>query len=602
MLRPFSRFCIMIGAIPESIIHSLSYEQQLLRLIKFLKNTVIPAIDGNTTAIKSIEEWIENVDLQEFVDNKLDEMVESGQLQEIIASYLEVSSLLAFNTVSDMKSGENLVEGSYVRTLGYHSINDGGESTYKIREVTNEDTVDEAFLIALDDENLVAELIYGNIINPIQMGAYGDNTHDDSIALQKGLDALHNRKALIYDLLGKYYLSNTGLHADSMYKCIIRNGYIRSDNFNIDSTDTTKNFILYTTVVENELQDPSSGGYCFEDNTLENITLDCELQDGVGCFGLATFMRININKCDFRRYKTYGVKTSDLVSYDGHELNITDSFFRANFRYETNTTGIGICITKPDCMFNNLVIVGGKYGINVKNAYNYFDNIHIYGASDYALYIESTHNIFNDMYFDGCGVYMYNPWVTTFNNCQWLGTTAFAPITLDKPAGYRLLQGLVFNNCNVRFDNESSQTLFVLPNGNFTINNDENYMNICNFNMLVHVVDNSYLIANDVSHNVASEFTFSESDYVEARTQILKKNGWIYISYQGPSVVHSSDTSIITIPSKYAPLNSNYSIPFITSNTYYGNLYVYNGVIKTGTLSNTTNAGRISFTFAYPYK
>ena len=93
MLRPFSRFCVMIGAIPRSIIESLSYEQQLLRLIKWLREVVIPAIDGNTTAIKAIEEWIENVDLQEFIDTKLDEMAEDGTLAEIIEDYATIPEL-----------------------------------------------------------------------------------------------------------------------------------------------------------------------------------------------------------------------------------------------------------------------------------------------------------------------------------------------------------------------------------------------------------------------------------------------------------------------------------------------------------------------------
>lgn len=158
MLRPFSRFCVMIGAIPESIIKSLSYEEQLLRLIKFLKTTVIPAIDGNTTAIQAIEEWIENVDLQEFVDNKLDEMAESGELTEIIASYLNVNSILAFNTKSDMKNADNLINGSFARTYGTTTYDDGLGCFYKIRTITSGDVVDEDNIVALSVSNtLIAE-------------------------------------------------------------------------------------------------------------------------------------------------------------------------------------------------------------------------------------------------------------------------------------------------------------------------------------------------------------------------------------------------------------------------------------------------------------
>lgn len=129
MLRPFSRFCVMIGAIPESIIHSLSYEQQLLRLIKFLKQTVIPAIDGNTTAIKAIEEWIENTDLQDFVDTRLDEMVEDGTLATIINQEIfgELNTQVQTNTedlttikpaVQSNTNSINLINSNYTIMIG----------------------------------------------------------------------------------------------------------------------------------------------------------------------------------------------------------------------------------------------------------------------------------------------------------------------------------------------------------------------------------------------------------------------------------------------------------------------------------------------------
>lgn len=206
MLRPFSRFCIMIGAIPESIIHSLSYEQQLLRLIKFLKQTVIPAIDGNTTAIKKIEEWIENVDLQEFVDNKLDEMVESGELQEIISEYLNSQAIFAFDSVEDMKSATNLINGSYAKTTGYYSKNDKGGALYKIRTVTNEDTENDMDIIAMNDETLVAEFISDGSIIPEQFGAKGDGTTDTTDILSYVFTYAGINKLSI-KLSGLYYIT-----------------------------------------------------------------------------------------------------------------------------------------------------------------------------------------------------------------------------------------------------------------------------------------------------------------------------------------------------------------------------------------------------------
>lgn len=100
MLRPFSRFCVHIGAIPESIIKSMSYEEQLLRLIKFIKETIIPAIDGNADAIEELQsqmvtlqnyvnEYFNNLDVQEEINNKLDNMAKDGSLTILIKNYVD---------------------------------------------------------------------------------------------------------------------------------------------------------------------------------------------------------------------------------------------------------------------------------------------------------------------------------------------------------------------------------------------------------------------------------------------------------------------------------------------------------------------------------
>ena len=172
MLRPFSRFCVTIGAIPPSIIQSLSYQEQLYRLIKFLRETVIPAIDNNAEAIEElqtkmielqtyVDNYFNNLDVQEEIDNKLDDMAESGQLENIISAYLQSNAILSFDTVSAMKNGENIADGVYCRTFGKTTYNDGLGSLYKIREVTSADTVDEINLISITgSDTLIAEKIY----------------------------------------------------------------------------------------------------------------------------------------------------------------------------------------------------------------------------------------------------------------------------------------------------------------------------------------------------------------------------------------------------------------------------------------------------------
>ena len=128
-----------------------------------------------------VMDYFDNLDVQEEINNKLDDMVEQGTLQEIIADYLNSKAVFGFDSVSAMKSATNFVDGSYAETLGYFSKNDGGNATYKIRKMTNDDVVDEKFIIEItgDPSNeLIAELIHDEEINVLQMGITEDNFSD----------------------------------------------------------------------------------------------------------------------------------------------------------------------------------------------------------------------------------------------------------------------------------------------------------------------------------------------------------------------------------------------------------------------------------------
>ncbi len=175
-LKPFPRFCMSIGAIPTSYMYSLSYEEQLLWLCKFLQDTVIPAVNNNGQAVAElqalyiqlkdyVDNYFTNLDVQQEINKKLDEMAESGELTEIIAQYLQLAGILAFNTVSIMKNAQNLANGSFCKTYGKITYNDGFGAFYKIRTLINTDVIDDDNLVALTNyPTLVAEKMPNNII------------------------------------------------------------------------------------------------------------------------------------------------------------------------------------------------------------------------------------------------------------------------------------------------------------------------------------------------------------------------------------------------------------------------------------------------------
>lgn len=94
------------------------------------------------------------------------------------------SAVFMFDTVADMKVSTDLTNGDYARTAGFHAINDGGGALYQI---TDTGTADEMSTIAVG--NLYANIIYQGEANVKQLGAYGDDTHDDSASIQAAVDS-----------------------------------------------------------------------------------------------------------------------------------------------------------------------------------------------------------------------------------------------------------------------------------------------------------------------------------------------------------------------------------------------------------------------------
>ena len=216
-LRPFTRMLMTIGQIPTSYLISMTYEEQLLWLCNYLEKEVIPALNNNAEAVKEVQDlyvelksyvdnYFENLDVQEEINNKLDEMAEGGQLADIIAQYVQLTSTYTYDTISDLKSATNLFDGANVRTNGYYSIGDDGGALYHVREILNSDVIDEGSIIALDDNTLIAELIPFKITTRM-FGCKITSGQDDTNALQNAINYCENKK--LYFTSGTYEISNT---------------------------------------------------------------------------------------------------------------------------------------------------------------------------------------------------------------------------------------------------------------------------------------------------------------------------------------------------------------------------------------------------------
>ncbi len=136
-LNPFGKLCVTLGMIPSSYKESMTYEEQLLWMFNYLENTLIPKINEQVDAINSqtdyinnavetqnaeieeqyetltglfnqlkdyVDDYFDNLDVQEEINNKLDEMVEDGTFDVIFAQVDAKIGDLSSLTTTDKSS------------------------------------------------------------------------------------------------------------------------------------------------------------------------------------------------------------------------------------------------------------------------------------------------------------------------------------------------------------------------------------------------------------------------------------------------------------------------------------------------------------------
>lgn len=138
---------------------------------------------------------------------------------------------IGYPTVNDMINDTKLVENIYVSTSGYHAINDDGGCIYQIS------TIPSGYSINLKN-GLYANMILPTIVTPQMFGAYVDNKHDDSNAIQMAINNSEN----VYIPTGKYLIT-TPIIINKRIN-IKGNGFARLTK---SSNDTTNNYSFFLT-------------------------------------------------------------------------------------------------------------------------------------------------------------------------------------------------------------------------------------------------------------------------------------------------------------------------------------------------------------------
>ena len=420
-LTPFKWFVLENFPFIEADFDALTDWQLYCKLGKEInkiiesQNVVGTQMENVTNAFIELQNYVndyfKNLDVQDEINNKLNEMAEDGTLQEIIADYLNSKAIFGYDNVASMKNATNLINGSYARTLGYYSKNDGGGATYKITSEKSETDYQEEL-----ENGLYANLIIeNNILNAKQIGAKGNNVNDDSSIIQNAINlAISNKYELLID--ENTYLINTGL--------------VINDTIHLDikgELHTTENITILTITSNNSI---------FNINKLSGT-------NNIGC-GLKLLGRNAYNSINI-------IEISDLyygIMFD-NQTGGGINYNKTTFIYLDNTYDIYyICDSKA--WINQNQFYGGRlsgdYGVYFKkgtNQSNDYDGNNFYDIGFEELYDAITLNFANK---------------NTFKNFRMMEGIRHKYIVLANDCRSNVFESILTSECTIDKIDDSNNT------------------------------------------------------------------------------------------------------------------------------------------------
>lgn len=481
-LPPFQAW--LASNIPAVYDNTMSYYEELCALIKYLQDVVVPALNDNASAITTISEaveqlksyvenYFENLDVQEEINNKLDEMAEDGRLTDIIAQYLQLAGVIAFNTLADLKNADNIANGSICRTLGKSTYNDGHGEFYKIRPITSDDIVDDFNIVALQISNtIIAERVTEayDWSNPITFGADPTGVTDSSTAINN---------CIIANLGGSVTFTGGTYRVDSP----IITPYYVDEQVNIDfngsvikAHDNTLPYVI------------GIGMYNYSDNVRPNRN-DYHTPS---CSAVIDNVKIEASGC------AIGIFTNNLYWYPrivnssiigaiigikagtgGQSTDLALDNCYIECPDYTNTNTICLQLNGNDNKISNCRFYGACIGIDINGGGNFFNNTHVYlyghlndresegfetnWNNTIAIRLKGNNNFFNNVYTDSYHIhYKYNYETRTTANLIITNSFAYSNVSghddifIDASSHVNFARLDITNTCvSLRLDSDS---------------------------------------------------------------------------------------------------------------------------------------------------
>lgn len=220
-LTGFRYWCYKV--LPLVYDDSLSYYELLCKVVKKLNETIENTNQLNENvqellnAFNQLQSYVanyfDNLDVQEEINHKLDQMVEDGDFDRIISRYITYNITRVFNTTAELQAHNEFVSGQYVQSLGFSTVGDGGASTFII--VPNTNPLAARFGFTTDTDGLTAlPVALSDDFNIAVFGAVPNQENSDDVRtatkaqLEKSIDFCKYYNKNLY--IGKGYYALDG--------------------------------------------------------------------------------------------------------------------------------------------------------------------------------------------------------------------------------------------------------------------------------------------------------------------------------------------------------------------------------------------------------
>lgn len=375
-VRPFKFFCQKV--LPVVYDDSLSYYELLCKVVDVLNKTIEnenKLVDGYEELAKFVSDYFDNLDVQEEIDNKLDEMVESGEFMRIIEPYL-IKTVKFYTTIDELYQSEETV-GSYVIYNGeiYNIIeNDNGYGIptingFAVRDFTekrclsyNGEKLFKFYLFGVPDEYVLQGSCYNESLRTsvylfkksdptnIKMVFVSDAGNISSVDLGDVngnditfIDSL-NKYCIIYDIGGEPYTNFILVDTQGNITDNVDNGEsYKVSNISYDKkhdrliTFVNDKILIYKPVIEDDSFVLVNSVNCINPEILKPNNYSNTARQGSCCdkdgnfFMFSSIFYNDDYTKSIGRVSQIDTITGEIISYNDYQFNLTGSELESGF-------------------------------------------------------------------------------------------------------------------------------------------------------------------------------------------------------------------------------------------------------------------------------